>query len=211
MSQWAGAKLMTREKEKRGQVGAGATWEQSMKRRAQLPAYARHPKQENKIIPHQNRAQKCTKKHDSPHGLLPSHGKLLWTHWSHACLLVVALVAAVVPFLLSPPPREFRAAAEEPEPEDKRAFSAAWHLLTWRERRSLGVGLASCAPAARPNHGRTPAHGKWKSDAGKEYTPPRELVAAVLALVRPVAGVWAKRMSAIGTGSMVGLRVPGPA
>jgi hypothetical protein len=75
-------------------------------------------------------------------------------------LLVVALVAAVVPFLLSPPPREFRAAAEEPEPEDKRAFSAAWHLLTWRERRSLGVGLASCAPDARPNHGSI----KWKME-----------------------------------------------
>ncbi|KAJ7805354.1 hypothetical protein B0H14DRAFT_3153480 [Mycena olivaceomarginata] len=53
--------------------------------------------------------------------------------------LVARLLAPVVPFLLPPPPRAFWAAAEEPEAEDKRAFSAAWHLLTWRERRSLGV------------------------------------------------------------------------
>jgi hypothetical protein len=44
-------------------------------------------------------------------------------------LLVIALVAAVVPFLLPPPPRVFRAAAEEPEAEDKIAFSVAWHFF----------------------------------------------------------------------------------
>jgi hypothetical protein len=63
---------------------------------------------------------------NSPHGLLPSHGRLLCTHWSHACLLVVALVGAVVPFRRPGGPAE----------EGASAFSAAWHLLMWRKRRS---------------------------------------------------------------------------
>ncbi|KAJ7452798.1 hypothetical protein FB451DRAFT_1373935 [Mycena latifolia] len=61
---------------------------------------------------------------------IPSHGRLLCAHWSHACLLVVARVAAAVPFHL---PGALRVIAED---EEESVFSEAWHLLTCRERRS---------------------------------------------------------------------------
>ena len=54
-------------------------------------------------------------------------GKLDKTHWSHACLDVVARVLAAWPFFLVLGADVIG------------GFSAAWHLLTWRESRSLSV------------------------------------------------------------------------
>lgn len=60
---------------------------------------------------------------DSQQGLQPSQGRESWTHWSQACFEVVARDAEAEPFLRAP--------------VFGRGFSFAWHLLTWRERRSL--------------------------------------------------------------------------
>jgi hypothetical protein len=66
---------------------------------------------------------------DSLHGLAPSQGILPVTHWSQACLEVVARHAA------TPPLRRWLGAVVTG------GFSDAWHLLIWRESRSL------CAPS----------------------------------------------------------------
>lgn len=66
---------------------------------------------------------KTRRMNHSQQGLHPSHGRLLWTHWSHACLLVVAREALAVPL--------------RRVPVRGSGFSFAWHLLTCRERRSL--------------------------------------------------------------------------
>jgi hypothetical protein len=66
---------------------------------------------------------------DSLHGLAPSQGMLPVTHWSQACLEVVARHAA------TPPLRRWFGAVVTG------GFSDAWHLLIWRESRSL------CAPS----------------------------------------------------------------
>ena len=50
-----------------------------------------------------------------PQGLAPSHGREDWTHWSHACLEVVAREAEDEPF--------------RREPGLTSGFSSAWHLL----------------------------------------------------------------------------------
>ena len=65
-------------------------------------------------------------------GFAPSHGRLEVTHWSQACLEVVALDAAAVPLR-----REGAVVVG--------GFSEAWHLLMCRERRSLawGIGVVS--------------------------------------------------------------------
>jgi hypothetical protein len=57
-------------------------------------------------------------------GLAPSHGKVDWTHWSQACLEVVALLAEEVPL-------------RREGVEETRGFSLGWHLLICLERRSL--------------------------------------------------------------------------
>jgi hypothetical protein len=61
---------------------------------------------------------------DLPHGLDPSQGRLVCTHWSQDCFEVVAREAEEAPLR-----REFAAADG--------GFSFAWHLFTCRERRSL--------------------------------------------------------------------------
>lgn len=63
--------------------------------------------------------------------MAPSQGRLDWTHWSQACLDVVARdAAAVAPFLRALGPGSGR--------------SPAWHLFTWRERRSLRAAVSGC-------------------------------------------------------------------
>jgi hypothetical protein len=63
----------------------------------------------------------------SQHGFEPSHGRVAVTHWSQACLDVVARQAAAAPLR-----RWFGALVTG-------GFSAAWHLLMCRERRSLRI------------------------------------------------------------------------
>ena len=93
-------------------------------------------------------------------GLAPSQGREAWTHWSQACLEVVARdAAAAAPFLRALCPGSGR--------------SPAWHLFTWRERRSLRAAAVS----------------RMLYTAQREHLPTGELVAAVLALVRAVPGV----------------------
>ena len=62
-------------------------------------------------------------------GLEPSQGRFVMTHWSQACLEVVARVAEVEPLRLL-----FGAPV---------GFSEEWHLFTCLERRSL---LANWSP-----------------------------------------------------------------
>jgi hypothetical protein len=95
---------------------------------------------------------------NTPQGLLPSQGREDWTHWSQACLEVVARDAEAEPFRL---------------PWTGAGFSFAWHLLTCLERRSL----------------ETKSVNRWSGGLGAWSGPSRELVAAELTLVGPVAGV----------------------
>ena len=100
-------------------------------------------------------------------GLAPSQGRLDWTHWSHACLDVVARIADVDPLR--------RCGAEE-----ESGFSFGWHLLTCRDSKSLkentvmpsqysGSGkedskagqylLANWSPQCWQRYGRSPVSG----------------------------------------------------
>jgi len=92
----------------------------------------------------------------APQGLAPSQGSEDWTHWSHACLEVVAREAEDAPF--------------RREPGLASAFSSAWHLLMWRESRSL-------------------QHFRQLSRGPVVLVPACKLVAAMLAFVGPVARV----------------------
>lgn len=75
-------------------------------------------------------------------GLAPSQGREDWTHWSQACLEVVARLAAPEPLR-----RELPAAVDSPLPgapptdeeelEERVCLRSGWHLLMCRERRSL--------------------------------------------------------------------------